>query len=413
MPIASSDILGQLRNMNAALLTTMARRATHRPMLELNGWNTESLTDIDPMTNPTNGGIFRLSGTGQDGDIAVPWSLVIKALKSPAGMVMPGGHVITEEMADDPAPFGYWKREYLGFESGALNDLPQGVRAPRYIGSTEQPGPVIWLWMEEIMDASEPRWPLERYRTVARQFGRFNGAYLAGRPAPSGAWVTSGWLQSWVTTVVAMIAGFMQDAGPWEHPVARNAFPQPVRERLLDAWGRHAVLLAGLERLPQTFCHLDAYRSNLMLCPGVEGQDETVAIDWAFAGKAAVGEELSSLIIASMLLGHVAVADAARLEQVAFEGYLGGLRDAGWSGDPRLVRYGYTASAVLRYSFLAAGDILRATFDPDQAAMAERQHRRPFAEILADRAAITYFLLDRADEARELARALQDEPLPG
>ena len=70
MPISSSDILGQLRNMNAPLLTTMARRATRRDTLELNGWNTESLTDIDPMTNPTNGGIF--ASAGQDGMAASP-----------------------------------------------------------------------------------------------------------------------------------------------------------------------------------------------------------------------------------------------------------------------------------------------------------------------------------------------------
>ena len=406
MTLASTDILDQLRGMNTTLLTPMARRATGRDSLEVDGYDAQPLTDIDPMTNPTNGGIYRVAGTAMDRDVPVPWSLVVKVLKSPAGMVMPGGHVITAEIAGNPALFNYWKRESLGFESGALHDLPDGLRAPRYFGSMEQPEEVVWLWLEEIVDTSTARWTLDRYGTVARQLGRFNGAYLAGRPLPGGEWLSQGWLRSWVTQVVAMIVGYMREPGPWEHPLVQNAFPRPVRERLFDVWNDHEVLLGRLERLPRTFCHLDAYRSNLMIRRGTDGRDETVAVDWAFTGIAALGEELAPLVVASMLLAHVPVAEAARLEEITFDAYLAGLSDAGWTGDPRLVRYGYTAAAALRYGFLSAADILRATFDAGQAAVAERQQRRPFTEILADRAELTYFLLDRADEARGLAHVL-------
>ncbi len=44
--------------------------------------------------------------------------------------------------------------------------------------------------------------------------------------------------------------------------------------------------------------------------------------------------------------------------------------------------------------------------DTEQAAVARRQQRRPFAEIQAARAQLACFLLDRADEARELLSVL-------
>ena len=45
--------------------------------------------------------------------------------------------------------------------------------------------------------------------------------------------------------------------------------------------------------------------------------------------------------------------DLPRLEQVVFEGYLRGLRQAGWNQDPRLVQLGMWSSAV-KYDWLAA-----------------------------------------------------------
>ena len=42
-----------------------------------------------------------------------------------------------------------------------------------------------------------------------------------------------------------------------------------------------------------------------------------------------------------------------RLEQIVFEGYLRGLRAAGWDDDPRLVQLGMWSAAV-KYDWLAA-----------------------------------------------------------
>ena len=38
------------------------------------------------------------------------------------------------------------------------------------------------------------------------------------------------------------------------------------------------------------------------------------------------------------------------LDAACFAGYVTGLREAGWAGDERVVRLGFTAAAALRYS---------------------------------------------------------------
>ena len=61
------------------------------------------------------------------------------------------------------------------------------------------------------------------------------------------------------------------------------------------------MLLAALDKLPQTFCHLDAYRPNLFLRRDADGSNQTVAVDWAFTGIASVGEEIANLLAASLI----------------------------------------------------------------------------------------------------------------
>ena len=103
------------------------------------------------------------------------------------------------------------------------------------------------------------------------------------------------------------------------------------------------------ESLPRTLCHLDVWPKNLIRRP-----DGRVAlIDWSFAGLGAVGEDAGNLVPDSVLDHFIAAADLPDLERVVFDGYLRGLRQAGWSEDPRLVRLGMWSSAV-KYDWLAA-----------------------------------------------------------
>jgi len=66
--------------------------------------------------------------------------------------------------------------------------------------------------------------------------------------------------------------------------------------------------------------------------------------------------------VGGLLFFDVDLTQAEELDDLAFEGYLEGLRDAGWRGDPRQVRLGYTASS-LRYSLGTAADMLPVMID--------------------------------------------------
>ena len=75
-----------------------------------------------------------------------------------------------------------------------------------------------------------------------------------------------------------------------------------------------------------------------------------MAVDWAYAGHGAVGEELEQLVVASLYFFEHAGIAPHDLDAACFAGYVAGLREAGWAGDERLVRLGFTADAALRHT---------------------------------------------------------------
>jgi hypothetical protein len=70
----------------------------------------------------------------------------------------------------------------------------------------------------------------------------------------------------------------------------------------------------------------------------------------------------------------ISIKDLHALDEVVFAGYVDRLGDAGWRGDPDLARFGFVASAPLRYAFLSTRIVeFFSTLDPDkQAKMAQR-----------------------------------------
>jgi hypothetical protein len=73
-----------------------------------------------------------------------------------------------------------------------------GIAAPRHLGISEFRDGTCWLWLEDIRDDLE-QWTLEDFGRVARDIGRFNGAYFAGTPRPQYLWLSSNWIRSYVT----------------------------------------------------------------------------------------------------------------------------------------------------------------------------------------------------------------------
>jgi hypothetical protein len=89
-----------------------------------------------------------------------------------------------------------------------------------------------------------------------------------------------------------------------------------------------------------------------------------------------------------------------------FGGYLRGLRDAGWAGNPDLVRLGYAAAVGLRWFLLP--DTLRVLTGGARAFRGRAQESE--ARAAHEFVLLSRFVLERADEARGLARRLG--PLP-
>lgn len=392
-----------LPQLDPSVLTMVARAALDRPAAVVNAWAPPARLGAAAVFNAVSAGVYRVRGTAADDDDRTPrpWSAVLKVLRSPAGLTTPDGTTISREQAEDGSLFTYWRREALAYEEGLLADLPAGIAAPRCLAITRHSDGEIWLWLEDLAGAAE-EWPLDRYAQAARHLGTFNGAYAAGTPLPVAPWLSPAPLESWLSIVIGQVMAVLDARGLWGHPLMRAALPDETAARLHALWTDRDHFLTVRRRLPRVFCHLDAFRGNLAGRRTPAGQEETVAIDWAWMGGGALGEELGPLVVATALDGALPEGALPELEAVALEGYLHGLGEAGWCGDPRLVRLGYAATAPLRYAALLAADIALAATDDGSRTAQEARHGVAIEAVAQRRGALIAFLLDRADQARAL-----------
>lgn len=327
-------------------------------------------------------GIWHLAGSARAGRARQPWALVLKSLPNGAGA----------PAWDDP------RREAYAYRSGLLATLPGGLTAPRCYAVEDRPDGAAWLWLEDI--ASDPApWSDEQFARAAECLGRFNGAWLAGAPLSSAPWMSRGRLRHSVEASGPAVADLPRLAGDAANILVRRIYPPSQIAAITRLWDEHERFLAALDRLPRTFCHLDAFPRNLLGEPGSATARWPVAVDWAYTGIGAVGEELAPLVLMPVLLeGRV----ARRLDAVCFAAYLEGLRAAGWTGDPALVRLGFTVAAALRYPVGTLWSFLPFIADPASHAGFARSMGRPMAETVVAYAAYWRFQNELAEEARSL-----------
>jgi hypothetical protein len=373
-----------------AQLLPIVRLALDHSGADLVDWRYQPLAAV--IVNPFTGGLHRVSGSARVDGMIVPWSIVLKVIRRPEWITG----------FDDPAGWRYRRREALAYESGLLDKLADGLAAPRCFGVEHEPDGSIRLWLEDIGDQGRTPWTPEHFGLAARHLGRFNGAYLAGRPLPNHPWLTTSNLRHWVEGHAA-IAALMERPETWAHPAVRRVFPVPVAGRLLDLWSDRGRLLDALDALPRVFGHSDAGRHNLLTRRRADGADETVAIDWEFPGLSAAGEEIGILLTSPFFRLTLDIAHFADLESLLFEGYIAGLRDAGWRGNVDLIRFAFTAYA-LRTVFIAP--TLPALTDDTERVQEERRWGQSMEAIMEQRAPLTYRLLDHADEAMRLMERL-------
>jgi hypothetical protein len=269
------------------------------------------------------------------------------------------------------------------------------------------------LWLEDVRDDLGPEWPLEHYGVVARHLGQLNGTYLGDRERLGLPWLTRGWLADWVEQVAPAMAGFETAI---DHPVFARIFTAEVADCMLRLWAARKPLLETLAGLPQTFCHLDAFRRNIIARRDDKSDAQSVLLDWAFVGTGALGEELAPLVAASVTFDPAAQYECLpALDHLAFNGYLDGLRDVGWRGDPEKVRFVYATAAALRYLVGTIGFIVcdiddrgrvvagDGWADPQNQSDAETLFGRPFDNLVEHFAGIFSWLANVGEEALRYA----------
>ena len=336
-------------------------------------------------------GLYRVAGLACVGGATHPWALVCKVCAAAHGA--------------DPGAWDYPAREVLAYGSGLLAALPGGLVAPRCLAVAAQQDGTTRLWLEAVTDAHPGPWPLDRYTLVARHLGRFNGAYLAGAPLPAQPWLSREWLRDFVQPSGLAVAELERLAGSDASPLARELYPPSVVIEIKRLWTERERFLAALDRLPRNFCHLDAFRRNLLHRAGPEGE-EFVALDWAYAGHGVVGEELGQLVVASLFFFETVGIAPRDLDAACFASYLEGLREAGWTGDERLVRLGFTVDAALRTTIGLLRVILPLVSEPARRPVVEDRFGYPLEEVVEAWAELWSFQFELAEEARALLRAV-------
>lgn len=296
--------------------------------------------------------------------------------------------------SSDPTHWNWWRREAEVHRSG-LVDLAyggSGVRAPELRACFERADGSLALWTEDVTGDA---WTVDGAGPAAAAWGLAQGG-AAARDALSVPWTSRRFLRTYCATMP--VRSELRDPSQWSSPLVRWV-PGPVRDGLARLHDERDWFFSIMERLPRTLCHLDVWPANLFA--QVDGS--MVAVDWAFVGDGAVGEDMGNLIADSIFDGHLPSSCLPSLEGAVVDGYLAGLHEAGWEGDERCVRLAVCASAV-KYHWLAAHMLWRAQQDAHTAyggiALADTAHQ------YRERFTVLTHLLGWATEARRLADRL-------
>jgi hypothetical protein len=320
---------------------------------------------------------------------AARWSAVVK--------------VITPHREHSSVPdSGY--REVLAYRSALLAKLPGRFRAPRVYSIDNGEGGRIWLWLEDLSDVYRRYWPLQQLRTAAHHLGVFNGHYLVESQLQSEPWLNQ-WLRyAWAEehTQVNRIHAYRADLERTLHlRQVRDHFDSQTLARITRLLDDQTQFMRWLSRLPETLCHHDAALANLFAVRRPDGLLETVAVDWEKIGPGPIGAEIATLTFGTLRRCEFDVARADELDSAVFDGYLAGLREAGWHGRVEVVRLGYTAAIALRWTVVAG--ILHMLVHGTEPVRTSQGVLVAAGDVLVQRVRLVQFLLDRADEARRLA----------
>jgi hypothetical protein len=297
--------------------------------------------------NAATGGIWRVRGTAG--------SAILKVARLPV-VADPSRAFPT---SDEPDHWNYWRREALIYETGLAETAyaHAGIAVPALLEANPRADGGVELWLADVRGTAGWDWPVPRLARFAYELG-VGQARWAGR-VPDVPWLSRRWLAQYLAEGPPRVTHV--GAADWDHPSVA-VWPAGVRRRLRRLWADAEGLTAMAETAEQTLCHLDVWPANLIDRDGM-----SVMLDWSFAGRGAVGEDVANLIIDSCADGLMEMALLPEIAESATDGYLRGLRDGGWTGSSDAVRTTIAACGAAKYSWFA----------PMVAARAARDHIGP------------------------------------
>ena len=373
-----ADTRTRLEALDADLLTPMVATLldASRPV-EVTAWKWTTVSD-----GMGGQGVYRVAGSALLDGETTEWSTILKVLRS--------GEENTE-----PASETYWLREREVVRSGLLDGVRDGVSMPKCLAIEDIAPDETWLWFEELHNDSPHPWPTETWADIARQFGRWQGESLVGKPLPSHDWLCTGWLERCFTDW-----GPPRLSGHLTQPVLSRLYPGDCAARIERFWDRRDVYLAAYRRAPHTVAHLDAHLRNLFYRGG-----RVVAVDWAFASIEPAGADLCGLIVGCVYMGEALPDENREFDRAVFQGYLAGLADVGWVGDADAIRFSFLVASCLRLAtafvstaHMLANDLENGFWDTMATLLgADDQY-----ETITRWARGNQFLAECADEARGL-----------
>jgi hypothetical protein len=277
-------------------------------------------------------GVFKVNGVANVGDRTLEFALIAKLVDLRSCGNADGASGLLEIQA---------------YTSGMLGKLPAGIRAPLCHGLTEMDGSTACLWLEDVSAYKVDAWTMEGFELAAHSLGMFNGRFC-GRPSfRDEAWWSRDWLKKYVAQTDPILAQLPQ---LMHYPLVSRCFTPGSLETVESLWSRRGQLLERLDQLPTVFCHLDAHCRNMFFMPTLESLPTLCLIDWATAGVAPLGAELSALVVGSVLLYGAEPSELPELQVRALRGYIAGLKAAGWGGRESDIFESYATFSVLRYT---------------------------------------------------------------
>lgn len=258
--------------------------------------------------------------------------------------------MLTPQPIDSLTGPHYWLREVEVYRSGFVETLHGKFTVPHCYRIDQFEDEVCWIWLQFVEEIGEERWSDEQFIESAKHLGQFNGYYLAQDKLPSYDWMSINWHGKNLDQIIPLFETFKT---AMSNRLYQLGYPDDSHAVLLKLWEKRDSYLKMLEPLPETICHYDAFRRNLLARP-----DETVAIDWTFVGAGPVAADVAAMLWVSFVFNNISAEQLDSLYEPMLQAYMQGLADMGAEVDESVVRLGYAASFVVRVLISAGYDTL-------------------------------------------------------